>query len=407
MNDILFHQADLNTVLQAQEQNMVSEIDGLSEDRLLNTPVDDLCKYFVEKYNIEPVEINEAGIQADYGDAKVDVSHRFEYAVLDRNQPTYVTGTKFTFYLPFSGDPNLFKCRPATFNYNPPRADIRENEILMIYERTVSEADKIQAEFKRDLENLQNYLGWIKRDLSPFNTAIMGKAKQRIEARRQKLLKDRGLAEKIGFPLRRREGASQTYTAPQVKRKIIPKLPPASIIPFAPEPTLAMDEYEHILSVISNMVLVMERSPQAFKGMKEEDLRQHFLVQLNGQYEGQGTVETFNFEGKTDILIRVEGKNIFIAECKFWRGSEEFKKAIDQLLGYSTWRDTKTALLIFNRDRELSTVLKGIPEAIRSLPGYKRDQPYNSETGFQYIFGHHDDMNRELILTVLVFEIPA
>ena len=50
------------------------------------------------------------------------------------------------------------------------------------------------------------------------------------------------------------------------------------------------------------MVAVMEWSPRAFVGMGEEDLRQHFLVQLNGAYEGQATGETFNFEGKTDIL---------------------------------------------------------------------------------------------------------
>src|SRR5260370_4966399 len=54
--------------------------------------------------------------------------------------------------------------------------------------------------------------------------------------------------------------------------------------------------------------------------MGEEDLRTHFLVQLNGVYEGQATGETFNFEGKTDILIRADGGNIFIAERKFWSG---------------------------------------------------------------------------------------
>jgi hypothetical protein len=31
---------------------------------------------------------------------------------------------------------------------------------------------------------------------------------------------------------------------------------------------------------------VMERSPSAFASMGEEDIRQHFLVQLNGQFEG-------------------------------------------------------------------------------------------------------------------------
>jgi hypothetical protein len=54
------------------------------------------------------------------------------------------------------------------------------------------------------------------------------------------------------------------------------------------------------------MVRVMEQSPHAFATMHEEDLRTYFLVQLNAQYEGQATGETFNFQGKTDILIHTE-----------------------------------------------------------------------------------------------------
>ena len=130
-------------------------------------------------------------------------------------------------------------------------------------------------------------------------------------------------------------------------------------------------------------------------------------MQLNGQYEGQATGETFNFEGKTDILLRVEGKNIFIAECKFWDGPASLSDALNQLLGYATWRDTKVALLLFNRDRSLSTVLAGIPEAVHGHPNFKRPQAYQSETGFRFIFGQRDDLNRELVLTVLVFEVPA
>jgi len=109
-----------------------------------------------------------------------------------------------------------------------------------------------------------------------------------------------------------------------------------------------MEEYENILSIMRNMVRVMEQSPKAFENMGEEDLRTQFLVQLNAQYEGRATGETFNFQGKTDILIRAdEGGNVFIAECKFWSGEKQFLETIDQLLSYLTWRDTKTAILIF------------------------------------------------------------
>ena len=165
------------------------------------------------------------------------------------------------------------------------------------------------------------------------------------------------MASELGFPLRKRENAPTTYAVPMTLQKVIPQMPPASTAPFKPEPTLEMSEYDNILSIISNMVSVIERSPSTFTEIKEEDLRQHFLVQLNGQYSGQATGETFNAHGRTDILIRVDGKNIFIAECKFWRGGEYLVEAINQLLGYTSWRDTKTAILIFNRNKNLSAVL--------------------------------------------------
>ena len=148
-------------------------------------------------------------------------------------------------------------------------------------------------------------------------------------------------------------------------------------------------------------------SKAALETSREEDLRQHFLVQLNGQYEGQATGETFNYEGKTDILVRVQDRNIFIAECKFWRGSADLKDAIDQLLGYTSWRDTKAALLIFNRHTDMSTVVKNVPEAVQGHPNWESNCEYDHETGFRYAFTHKDDPEKTITLTVLVFNVPA
>ena len=198
-----------------------------------------------------------------------------------------------------------------------------------------------------------------------------------------------------------------TYAVPHVRRK--PKIakPTAPSTPFELEAALDMADYEHILSVIQNMVVVMERSPRAFQGIREEDLRQHFLVQLNGQYEGQASGDTFNFDGKTDILIRHEGKNVFIAECKFWKGSKALADTVDQLLNYTSWRDTKTAIILFNRQRSLTQVLEGIKPTIEAHANYKQTLKYPSETGFRFVLHHRDDKDRELTLTVLTFEIPG
>ena len=404
----IFRGPHLESVLDGHQRTCSKEINSLSEKRILNTPPEDLCRHFVEKYRVEPIVLDESAIEVAYGDAQVDVSRRFDYAIIDRRGPYYVTGTRIVFYVPFEGDPELFKYRPSTLNFSSPRdVRIRGSEMVFVYEGTTSDAQETGKEFEQDLNGVRKNLGSIARDIEQFNSTIRQNVNDQIDQRRDKLLNDRKTVANLGFPLRRRSGAPSTYAAPEVKRRIVPTLPPISAEPYEPDPALPMSEYEHILSVVSNMVMVMERSPKAFKDMGEEDLRQHFLVQLNGQYEGQVTGETFNYEGRTDILVKSQGRNIFIAECKFWRGSADLRNAIDQLLRYTSWRDTKAALLVFNRDTNMSTVLKRVPQAVQDHPNWKSNCDYDHETGSRYTFTHRDDPGQTITLTVLVFNVPG
>ena len=404
MPDRLFSQFELGNTLQQQEQTMLQEINGLGEKQTLNSSHEDLCKYFLEKYYVDMPEIAEEGIRISHDDAQISVKREFEFP--GHYGPINITGTRLTFFVPYIGDGELFKCHASTRSLSPPIAVVGKDELSFVYDRTTGGAGEIPKEFQEDLKRLKQSLNWVKNDVVKFNSAIATTINQGINARREKLLQDRQLVESIGYPLKTREGVSNTYIWPEVRRRITPQLPKVSNEPYSPEPALGMDDYEHILSVISRMTMVMERSPNAFKALGEEDLRTHFLMQLNGHYEGQATGETFNYEGKTDILVRAKDKNMFIAECKFWTGPKGFKNTIDQLLGYTSWRDTKTALLIFNRTTTMSTVLNQIPEIAKKHSRYKAERDYASETGFQYIFGHRDDPTRELTLTVLVFDIP-
>jgi hypothetical protein len=406
-HNLLFSELDLRISIEAQGQKLIEEIDSIDANRLLNTNPDGLIAYFEQKYCVNVPKIDDATIQVNQVSTQVDVSHDTMRVFMDKSRPYYIEGTKITYYVPYEGDKELFHCRPSTFNFNPPRAEVNDNEVLFVYEITDHNAEAVKNQFERDLKEVKEWLSWIDKDVIPFNAQLKGKVGGRIMARREKLIKDQGLAAGLGFPLRRREESPKTYVVPTVKRKITQVMPPQGTTPFVPEPTLEIKEYEHILAIISDMAKVIERSPNAFKTMGEEDIRQHFLVQLNGQYEGQATGETFNFEGKTDILIREKGKNIFIAECKFWHGPEEFKKAIDQLLGYATWRDSKLAILIFNRGTALTTVLQKIPEVVKAHPNFVKQIDFKSETGFRFTMKHKDDPQRDLTLTVMVFEVPV
>lgn len=404
-NDLLFYENGILSMPRLIEVKMYEEIDAIDANRLLNTSEEDLCDYFEQNYKINVPILKETEITVDQIETKIDVSHD-PLRYIPNGKPFYITGTKVTYFVPFDGDPSLFRLRASTYTFNPPRAEIVGNELRKNFVFEKGNPNQINEQFKQVLAEIKNNLEYMRNDFKNYNASIRNNAKARIETRKQKLLCDQGLVSSLGFPLRQREGATKTYIAPIARKQVNVSMPPASTQPFKPEPTLNMQEYETILSIMSNMVTVMERSPMAFKNMKEEDIRQHFLVQLNGQYEGEATGETFNFKGKTDILIRAENNNIFIAECKFWKGPKGFIETIDQLLGYTTWRDTKTAILVFNRNKKFSEVITQIPDLVKQSPYYKRQLSYNSETGFRFALHHQDDKNREILLTVLCFEVP-
>src|SRR5205807_814890 len=108
--------------------------------------------------------------------------------------------------------------------------------------------------------------------------------------------------------------------------------------------------------------------------------------------------ETFNMSGKTDILIRQNGKNIFIAECKFWEGPTKFTETVNQLLGYLSWRDAKAAILVFNRNKNSSSVVSQIPDLLWSHPNFKRMLSVTGETRFRAVLSQRADPGREIIV---------
>lgn len=389
-----------------QLQEMRKAIETMDGDRLLNTSVDDLVEYLDELFQIGIPKLLTDEIVVDQRETKIDVSRDQSRIILDRSRPFHITGTEIEVEIPFTGEADAFHFQPTTFSMSPPCAEIRGNVLVIRIVGTNLTSEGVRSEVDRTIKDINNHLSTLRTNAASLSLQLPVQARSAIELRRQKLLADRNLVGALGFKMKERLGSPQTFAAPNVRKKIAPSLPLASSTPYKPEPALSNADYEHILGVLQNMVAVMERSPSAFETMDEESIRSHFLVQLNGHYEGQATGETFNYEGKTDILVRSDGKNIFIGECKFWSGPKMLTDTIDQVLGYTSWRDTKVAVIIFNRNRDFSRVLASIRETTKAHANFKRELEGSTETVFRYCFAHKDDKNRELFLTLLAFDVP-
>jgi hypothetical protein len=52
-------------------------------------------------------------------------------------------------------------------------------------------------------------------------------------------------------------------------------------------------------------------------------------------------------------------------------------------------------------------MLESMRATVNRHSNFKRELPQLSETAFPYIFAHHEDSNREMLLTVLAFDIST
>lgn len=379
-----------------------NEIDGFNDNYILNVSEEDLLEVLQTNYSLEVPSILENRIHII--ETKVDVELRI-------GRSHYSKGTRVKISIPFEGDGELLQYSPSQFTLSRPRGEIIGQEIHIIYEIVTYDADRFKKMYMQELDEIKQYIEWVREDVKNFNDSLKSLAGQCIRQRKKKILDAYNLVSALELPIKLRNDLPQTYAIPIRRKRPKIELPEATAESFEPEPCLIEEEYENILEIIYNMTLVMERSQKAFSELDEETIRYHFLIQLNGQYEGRASGETFNYGGKTDILIREDDKNVFIAECKFWNGEKGMLTTIDQLLGYTCWRDTKTAILLFNKNRNFSSIINKIDPAVKAHNCYKREfnlknEKLKNETIFSYIFHQPNDKNRELILTVMAFDIP-
>jgi hypothetical protein len=408
MRERLFSKALVSDVLDAQTKKVRDEIVGLERDYLLNASEDDLLEYLVTKHRIEVPTIRHDEIHAlEPTDVKVDVSQEPMRAIFDRSRPFYITGTRVVVVVPFDGEADCFHLAQNPFALNPPHGRIERQELHLVFEGADLDEATLKQGYENELRRVEEYLGWVRSDVEQFNTSLPDFIRQLLRGRKEKLLKDTGLAQALGVPVRRRSEAALTFAPPEIRRKPPVQRPDVKAGSYVPEPSLPSEEYEFMLQVIHRVVVGIERSPQTFAGMNEEELRNVIVIILNSHYEGEATGETFNVRGKTDILIRHEDKNVFIAECKFWRGPKELLEAIDQVLRYVGWRDTKTAVIVFNRGQDHTAIIQKIKETVPQHPCFKRALAHRGESDLRFQFHQPEDKNRVVLLAVLAFDVPA
>lgn len=331
-----FREGDTFATFRNIIDSVVNEIKALENGYVLKASEAELEDFYTEKALIDPLVLhsdqqyikNQSGTQ-------IDVSHDFRRAVFP-GERAVVRGTRVDIAIPFEGDPMLWRIRASTWSSGGyPEIDVKNGEIILSvsFPDDSANPDQLKSEISHSIKSLEDAVGYLKNDVANHNNSVPNTVKQALKRKRELAQATTGAVAALGIPVKRVD-ASPTFTIPAKRRTRPTNRPSVETGKYQPEPVLDEMEYQHILEIMRSMSLVIERNPASFASLDEESIRDHFLLQLNGHYEGGATGETFNASGKTDILIREGNKNVFIAECKFWRGHKVFVEAVGQLLGY-------------------------------------------------------------------------
>ena len=364
-----FRDYELRNVLGNQYKAIYEKIEKFSNEEIMANDLEVLTENLYQEFYIEPVTVEAEDLQKrsvvqgkirKYIDPFFRTAYNKEYVDVD--------GIIASFFYPYSGEDVLFKCRASTFSLGVyPKISLRNGYLIIKAERALNEMDgegakdKLLSSVKHELDDVKQGLGYVNSDVNAFNNGLRKHISEALNARKSKVQSFYNIAQMFEVPIEKKEYAQKHVP---LDRKIVPIAHKYESESYY---NVSDSDYKDVLDTLKHTLSTYERTPESYKSMQEEDLRNTLLATLNATYKGTATGETFRRKGKTDICIEQENRAAFVAECKIWKGAKALTDAVAQLDGYLTWRDWKTALIVFVRQKDFLKVLEKAKDALNNL----------------------------------------
>lgn len=397
----IFNKYYLGDFISAYKKGLLEKIDKLEITD--STDVNNLVKRLMAEFTIYPLAVKEAN-PSEPTETHIGTSDSFGRAYSKKVFQIKVT-------IPFDGNKDLFYCMPSssTIVYIDESVSIHSWHVSATITLEDLDSIKYQNEINKIIGNLNSNIPRVNSEIAPWNSDLENQIKSLLEQRKGVVSKKFDFMEKIGLKVNPK--SNDFMIPPPVAKKMIPAPVSETSKNIKKEaiPILKEEVYNDIKEVLYIVGKAIERKPSIYLSKHEEDLRDIFLLFLETRYEStSGVGEAFNKKGKTDILLKYakDGTNVFVAECKFWKGQKKLFEGIDQLLGYLTHRDSKTALMIFVDQKEFTSVISTLKDEIKNHKQFKRFVKNNYDSSISYEFSLPEDSQTIIQIEIMLFHFP-
>lgn len=397
----LFNKYMLSYYIENYRNALMADIDKLEITD--STNIIDLIENLKSKYTIYPIELKNPRPSEPH---ETIIDRKNVYGDLFKQKVFEIS-----IVIPFDGNHELFYCQASTSTivYLDKGVTINPRNISATITLDTLDENTYFSAINKIIRTLKSNLPRIHQEINPWNIGLESLVKQLLDKRKGIVTKKFEFMEKIGLKVNPK--SDEFLVPPTITKKAIPTAVTDTTKAVKKEvvPILQEELYKDIKEVLYNVGRAIERKPSIYLEKQEEDLRDIFLLFLETRYDSAtGVGEAFNKKGKTDILLKYskDGSNVFVAECKFWRGQKKLQEAISQLLGYLTHRDSKTALIVFVDQKEFTSTITTLKKEVRNHQYFHRFISDTYEHSFSYEFILPEDSKKIIQIEIMLFHFP-
>ncbi len=390
----------LSEYLHGRLERALDDLARLDPDELLAENAEVVVVALLDKHMPTEIAVEwDQPTRSPVAEVSTEVRDQF-----DRDEIYTVPASKLVVSFPVSGTTEMLDYQASAFSFSGEYGQMSSGHIVVeIVERTLN-ADVIRERIERVKESIDRRVGWANADLAQFRPTAEQALRSAYTSRKDRILNDRMVEDALGIPVCTSSAPRQPVDA---RRKQVTLKKRQEQSTFVPEPELGEAIYQDVLGVVRSWATSLERTPSTAAKLHEEEIRDLLLGTLNGYWRGAAGGELFNGSGKTDILIREGDRNAFIAECKMWRGPKGITDALNQLLSYLVWRDSKAALVVFINTADPTATVEKLHTAVEGHPRHVlTKEAGNPRSRVEYIFTA-DTEGRRVALAVVPVVIAA
>ena len=205
-SDHLFWKYDFHSVQEAQRNRMQQVIAEAPADAIENGTADEVAERVAADFRLYVPELTEGAISATVDETRVDISKdrslSFQYGTFGPG-PHYIPGITATYFVPFVGDKEMFRCKPSTFTTVIPAAEVTETELRFRFVRPGEDVAATKQAFDRELSLVKQYMGWLDQNARTFNESLLPLARNLVAQRRARLASLEQGTNTLGISIRR------------------------------------------------------------------------------------------------------------------------------------------------------------------------------------------------------------